>query len=303
MGIYCMGITRKKAEGFPLWLQNHIDNNNELLWDSTLAEVIDENTLCFIWQDNKTVGAISTAHSLYRSEDKIQRKRRCPKITSENRRILQPVFNGQPFKELFIPRAINDYNHHMKGVDQANQLRASFTCHRKQNYRTWWPLISFFIDIAGVNSYLLWKWSSSINAANATRTHNSHRSFLNALYKQLLHSNDKERHKKQQATEEPKNERSQYAPTTELDSDHRHIQKEFYGRCEWGKTHPPGCSRKRSPKKRKFGTDITESTVNDVSNNISGGSKTHYECSRCQIWLCIEGSCWQQYHNSIKARY
>jgi Transposase IS4 len=201
-----MGTTRKKAEGFPFWLQNHIDNNNELLWDSTLAEVIDENTLCFIWQDNITVCAISTAHSLYRSEDKIQRKRRCPKITSENRRILQPVFNGLAFKELFIPRAINDYNHHMKGVDQANQLRASFICHRKQKYRTWWPLISFFIDIAGVNSYLLWKWSSSINAANATGTHNSHRSFLNALYKQLLHSNDKERHKKQQATEEPKNE-------------------------------------------------------------------------------------------------
>jgi hypothetical protein len=58
-----------------------------------------------------------------------------PKITSDNRRILQPVFDGQPFKELFIPRAIDDYNHHMKGVDQANQLRASFTCHRRQNYR------------------------------------------------------------------------------------------------------------------------------------------------------------------------
>jgi hypothetical protein len=68
----------------------------------------------------------STAHSLHRFEDKFQRIRRCPKINSENQRIQRPVFHGQPFKELFIPKAIDDYNHHMKGVDQADHLRANF---------------------------------------------------------------------------------------------------------------------------------------------------------------------------------
>ena len=66
-----MGTTRKKADGFPSHLQSYFESNNKLLWDSTVAEVIDDNALCFIWQDNKAVGAISTAHSLYRSEDKI----------------------------------------------------------------------------------------------------------------------------------------------------------------------------------------------------------------------------------------
>jgi Transposase IS4 len=120
MGIYCMSTTRKKAVGVPSQLQKYLDNNSELLWDSTIAEVIDNNTLCFIWQDNKPVCALSTAHSLHRSEDRVQRTRRCPKITSENVRILQPVFQDLPFKNLFIPKAINDYNHHMKGVDQAD---------------------------------------------------------------------------------------------------------------------------------------------------------------------------------------
>jgi len=75
MGIYCMGTTRKKAIGFPLSLQSYLENNSELLWDSTIAQVVDNNTLCFIWQDNKPVAAISTAHSLHQSEDRIQRLR------------------------------------------------------------------------------------------------------------------------------------------------------------------------------------------------------------------------------------
>jgi len=104
MGIYCMGITRKKAAGVPLRLQSYLDNNSELLWDSTIAEVVDNNTNCFVWQDNKPVVAISTAHSLHRPEDRIQRTRRCPKISSENQRILNPVFKGLPFKDLFIPK-------------------------------------------------------------------------------------------------------------------------------------------------------------------------------------------------------
>jgi Transposase IS4 len=101
------------------------------------------------------VAAISTTHSLHESEDRIQRLRRCPKINPENQRILRPVFQGQPFKELFIPKAIDDYNHHMKGVDQADQLRASFTCHRKQNYQTQMPLFYFLLDVSCVNAYLL----------------------------------------------------------------------------------------------------------------------------------------------------
>jgi hypothetical protein len=44
--------------------------------------------------------------------------------------------------------------------------------------------------------------------------------------------------------------------------------------------------------KRKFRTDITESTVNGVCEAILGGSRTYYKCSKCQIWLCIEGNCW-----------
>jgi hypothetical protein len=95
MGIYCMGTTRKKAVGVPQRLQSYLDNNSKLVWDSTIAEVVDNNTLCFVWQDNMPVVAISIAHSLHRSEGQIQRTRNCPKISSENAHILNSVFQGQ----------------------------------------------------------------------------------------------------------------------------------------------------------------------------------------------------------------
>jgi Transposase IS4 len=108
MGIYCMCTTRKKAIGVSQRLQSYLDNNSKLVWDSTIAEVVDNNTLCFVSQDNKSVVAISTAHSLHRSEDRIQRKQNCPKVSSENACIINPIFQGQSQKDLFIPKAIDD---------------------------------------------------------------------------------------------------------------------------------------------------------------------------------------------------
>ncbi len=133
----------------------------------------------------------------------------------------------------------------MKRVDQANQLRVAFTCHRKQSYRTQMPLIYFLIDVARVNVYLLWLWSSVTRTANAGHTYSTHRDFVKALCAQLLHSNDKEEKK------EEKEKDSQSLPRVVLQRHHKHIQKKTYGRCQWGKLHPPGCTRKRAPK-RKF---------------------------------------------------
>ena len=103
---------------------------------------------------------------------------------------------------------------------------------------------------------------------------------MNVLYNQLLHSNDPKE----------KEEQSQSLPAEVSQRHHQRVREETRGRCEWGKLYTPGRICKRAPK-CKFGTDITESAVNDVNEGISGGSKTYFKCSKCQIWLCIEGSC------------
>jgi hypothetical protein len=62
-----------------------------------------------------------TAYNLYRSEeDTIIRNRKRPKPISANARITRPIFGDLHRKELAIPRVIDDYNHHMNGVDLVN---------------------------------------------------------------------------------------------------------------------------------------------------------------------------------------
>jgi hypothetical protein len=112
---------------------------------------------------------------------------------------------------------------------------------------------------------------------------------MNALCTQLLESNKNG----------PRMKEPSPIPNKGLDIGHEHVQKESLGRCEWGKLHSPGCPRKRAFKKRKFGTNITEAATNDASEAILRGSRTRYKCSKCQIWLCREGQCWQRYHHLI----
>jgi hypothetical protein len=112
---------------------------------------------------------------------------------------------------------------------------------------------------------------------------------METLCTQLLHSNDKNEEQEQSPT----------VPTTVLSSGHERVHRKPQGRCEWGKLHPPGCSRKRCSKKRAFGVDITMAFNNGIDETILGGSMTRMECSKCQIRLCNEGDCWRHYHRSI----
>jgi Transposase IS4 len=202
---------------------------------------------------------------------------------------LNPIFKGQPFKDLFILKAINDYNHHMKGVDQADALRANFTYYRKQNYRTWYPLFYFLVDIACVNSYLLWLWSFIEHIAQNKQFYKGHKNFMAKLCDQLLYVNDPK----------PEEDCSLTPPNAVLTHHHKVVRTKSRGRCEWGRLHPSGCPRKKSPQKRVFGTDITANSNNSIENTILYGSVTQNRCSECQKFLCVKGPCWEQYRHLI----
>jgi hypothetical protein len=48
MGISYIDTTRKNATGVPKQLQAYLNDNSDLIWDSTVAEIVD-NTLYFVW--------------------------------------------------------------------------------------------------------------------------------------------------------------------------------------------------------------------------------------------------------------
>ena len=87
--------------------------------------------------------------------DIIDRERKRPKKTASNATITRKPFGDQSTKMLPIPTFIDDYNHYMRGVDQANQLRAAFTTHFSRNRKEFFPGMFFAIDVAVSNSYKL----------------------------------------------------------------------------------------------------------------------------------------------------
>jgi hypothetical protein len=90
-----------------------------------------------------------------RIEETIERCRKRPKSTLKNAQISQKPFGNDPTKILSIPVFIDEYNHYMGGIDQANQLRAAFTAHFPRNQKEFFPGFQFLLDLAVSNAYKL----------------------------------------------------------------------------------------------------------------------------------------------------
>jgi hypothetical protein len=78
------------------------------------------------------------------------------KKTASNAKITREPFRDKLIKILSILTFIDDYNHYIRGVDQSNQLRASFTIYFSRNQKEFFPGAFWAIDIAVYNSYKLY---------------------------------------------------------------------------------------------------------------------------------------------------
>jgi hypothetical protein len=108
-------------------------------------------------------------------------KRKCPSKASKNTATACRPFNGQPTAELRILRIIDDHNHHMGGVDIANQLRAVYETHHKA-WNSWRPLLYWCLDTALVNTYQI----SYILCINRQLLQLTHGELQEASYKTLF---------------------------------------------------------------------------------------------------------------------
>ncbi len=272
LSIACCGTTRKNAVGIPSELLLIKEKNRLYLWDSCIA-MIRKRVLCFFWQDNNPVLSLTTAYSLHKEGDIIIRNRKRPKLTSTNASITRKVFGDNYVLELAILRVIDDYNHHMNGVDVANQFRAWMTTYRPGIYKAWQPLWYYLLDICACNAFLVWQNSHpDLNRAGKRL----HRQFQNELIDALFTIPDKR-------------------PTTVripvqgcLVPGHERRRMPTRRTCAW-------CLKERKEiKPRQFGDVL----VNGVGPKVLPRSESG--CGRCKVNLCKEGSCWRHWHTQYR---
>ncbi|CAG8698995.1 19887_t:CDS:2 [Cetraspora pellucida] len=74
---------------------------------------------------------------------------------------VQNIFGEASQKEILIPKIINDYNHFMGSVDTADQFRSYYNC-QITSLCNWLPLMFWLIDMAIVNSYIIYKQKDNL---------------------------------------------------------------------------------------------------------------------------------------------
>ena len=108
----------------------------------------------FGFKDNAFVLLLSTAFDGWESKD--EKIRRQPAKTSTSARTAREPFQGQPTKQLEIPHVVNEYNHHMNGVDIGDQLRSQYTPHWRMRRGGQQALLYLFLfGVIVTNCHLL----------------------------------------------------------------------------------------------------------------------------------------------------
>lgn len=127
-------------KGFPVGLKDTKDfnkqNRGEMRW-------VREGNLGFVqWKDNKTVNVLTTMHKSVTERGFCERR---IKVNGEFRRV-----------QVRQPSVIKDYNSYMGGVDKSDQLIGKYKVLRRTS-KFWKTLFYHFIDIAKVNSFILFE--------------------------------------------------------------------------------------------------------------------------------------------------
>jgi Transposase IS4 len=180
--------------------------------------------------------------------------------------ITWPVFKGQTTKWLHIPTPIDDYNHAMNGVDIASQFRGGYSCH-KPNSRKWWkPILFWLFDIYANNAYLIWRLS------HPSKNKRQHKGFIDQPIDDMLRCN-------------------KWTLTPGEASLHRVKRLDKPKRCVYGYKHAGACVQ--GPRgKRKFGQ-----VISGIVRRRPGPRQVLTACEHCTVALCIQGGCWQRYHD------
>jgi hypothetical protein len=151
IGIAACGTARPNSSGYPRELK--VDKRRANLQWGTLAGVIVDDVLAFVWQDKNLVRFLTTAYP-GDSDDVEMALRRRPRTTAQNRTLVQEVWGGMASRWLALPKASVRYNFHMGGVDLTDQRRSYYSV-QLRTVRNWMLLFFLLVECAIINAFII----------------------------------------------------------------------------------------------------------------------------------------------------
>ena len=220
------------------------------------------------WRDNNIMLFASTISDLNKTVVRSRKRPRKNKIGAiQTRR----EFSNKYIKDLPIPKLINEYNYHIGGVDQFNQLKLYYNTlfpHRK----TWRSLFHLMFNITLVNYYKLSTFSTRYQAQRS-----GHRKFLLTLVVKLQESYMKPiRHSEQRRLVTNINSGSTHELVTLFSSEKAKA-------CVY-------CAAKGNRSVRR---PLSEVKVTNGKASPNRPRRTPKGCRQCELSVCI--ACWQQH--------
>ena len=270
----------------------------QLEWGRLYTSVSkDEEVLEFAWKDQNVVLFMSTVHD---GKILVKRQRRRPGKTSTNAASSRAVFGVKAVKDLFIPEFIDNYNHFMGGVDQADQLRSYYLTQRT-HLKTWKPLWHFLLDTAIINAYKI-AHKDPRRPFGEPWNHDTHKRFRSKLISQLFAKSERlyEFGTHRQALHQPLHQLVHRAHAV----DHKELVR-LPGK-------PKNCfvcvAKKRfissSRAKRKPLQELSPNTLKLYANREKRRpdqyAKGQFGCELCNKHICRKGDCWIEHIEAIQ---
>jgi len=262
----------------------------QLPWGE-LYLVSDGEVLQAAWKDQNVVLFMTTVSN---GVEKILRLRRRPPKTATNAKTSRIIFGDLPVLALLIPRFIDDYNHFMGGVDQADQLRSYYGTQRTHR-KTWKPLWHFLLDTTITNCFKI-HTKPPPGATSSTYKRYTQKSFRTELAIALFDHSERLT-KSTQAPQQPLT----YHVTSDVPSEHRHIvlsQKASACKPCLTTGRRPTAAKKRKPL-GELHHNVGRSDQGVKKRKLER-TKTRYGCELCQLYVCQGGSCWKEHLEAIQ---
>lgn len=253
---------------------------DEIEWGKLFTAPSPDEDIEFIaWKDNALVLFMTTVAD---QQSMVEKERKRPSETSTSAKTSRKPFGNSPRKVLPIPVFTENYNHKMNAVDQGNQLKAEYTMQRRHRAGGHHSLITWLMDTALVNSYLL----SFHSAVSKEAKYTDHRRFHQDIIDRCFDLCKAAQRKRKRARFD-----SEDSPVLELPLD-QHIL-EFRGKLQDCGVCKGGVIEPKRPR----------TVLGEISGNkqkTKPRKRSTYGCSTCNIALCKEGQCFNKYHKRMR---